>query len=69
MVKEMQSAVSMGVMEMNKFSGGVNTSLDDVVRISDQVEQVIVQVQGLSPRFQQVGQSIDEQSHGCPADQ
>jgi len=65
MVKEMQSAVSMGVMEMNKFSGGVNTSLDDVVRISDQVEQVIVQVQGLSPRFQQVGQSIDEQSQGA----
>ncbi len=65
MVKEMQGAVSMGVMEMNKFSGAVNTSVDDVVRISDQVEGVIVQVQGLSPRFQQVGQSIGEQSQGA----
>ncbi|MCP9807661.1 methyl-accepting chemotaxis protein [Cyanobium sp. T1B-Tous] len=65
MVKEMQGAVSMGVMEMNKFSGAVNTSLEDVVRISDQVEGVIVQVQGLSPRFQQVGQSIGEQSQGA----
>lgn len=65
MVKEMQGAVSMGVMEMNKFSGAVNTSVDDVVRISDQVEGVIAQVQGLSPRFQQVGQSIGEQSQGA----
>ena len=56
MVREMQAAVSSGVMEMNRFSSAVATSVDDVVKVSDQVEAVIVQVQGLGPKFQQVGE-------------
>lgn len=64
MIKEMQSAVSTGVMEMDKFNKSVVDSVADVSKISDQVAQVIQQVQGLTPRFEQVSQSIEEQSMG-----
>lgn len=65
MVKEMQSAVSTGVMEMDQFSRTVSHAVDDVVRISDQVEGVIEQVKGLTPNFEMVGQTIEEQSQGA----
>ena len=65
MVKEMQSAVSIGVMEMDHFSKTVTSAVEDVVRISDQVEVVIEQVKGLTPKFEMVGQSIEEQSQGA----
>jgi methyl-accepting chemotaxis protein WspA len=65
MVKEMQGAVSIGVMEMDHFSKTVTSAVEDVVRISDQVELVIEQVKGLTPKFEMVGQSIQEQSQGA----
>ncbi|MFM7228650.1 MAG: methyl-accepting chemotaxis protein [Cyanobacteriota bacterium] len=65
MVREMQAAVTGGVMEMNRFSSAVASSVDDVVRVSDQVEQVIQQVQGLGPKFQQVGEAVQQQSEGA----
>ncbi|MFM7087394.1 MAG: methyl-accepting chemotaxis protein [Cyanobium sp.] len=65
MVREMQAAVTGGVMEMNRFSSAVATSVDDVVRVSDQVEEVIRRVQGLGPKFQQVGESVQQQSEGA----
>jgi methyl-accepting chemotaxis protein WspA len=65
MVKEMQGAVSIGVMEMKQFNKTVTSAVDDVVRISDQVEVVIEQVKGLTPKFEMVGQSIEEQSQGA----
>jgi methyl-accepting chemotaxis protein WspA len=65
MIKEMQSAVSIGVTEMDKFTKSVVHSVEDVDRISEQVAQVILQVQGLTPRFEQVSQSVDEQSQGA----
>jgi len=64
MIKEMQSAVSTGVMEMDKFNKSVVDTVADVSKISDQIAQVIQQVQGLTPRFEQVSQSIEEQSMG-----
>lgn len=65
MIKEMQSAVSIGVTEMDKFTKSVVDSVEEVGRISEQVAQVIQQVQGLTPRFEQVSQSVDEQSQGA----
>jgi methyl-accepting chemotaxis protein WspA len=65
MIKEMQSAVSTGVMEMDKFNKSVVDSVADVSKISDQIAQVIHQVQGLTPRFEQVSQSVEEQSQGA----
>ena len=65
MIKEMQSAVSTGVTEMDKFTKSVVDSVEDVSKISEQIAQVIQQVQGLTPRFEQVSQSVDEQSQGA----
>ncbi len=65
MIKEMQSAVSTGVMEMDKFNKSVVDSVADVSKISDRVALVIQQVQGLTPRFEQVSRSIEEQSQGA----
>lgn len=65
MIKEMQSAVSTGVMEMDKFNKSMVNSVADVSKISNQVAQVIQQVQGLTPRFEQVSQQVEEQSQGA----
>lgn len=65
MIKEMQGAVSTGVMEMDKFNKSMVDSVTDMGRISDQIAQVINQVQGLTPRFEQVSQSVEEQSQGA----
>ncbi|NEO25045.1 methyl-accepting chemotaxis protein, partial [Moorena sp. SIO4A5] len=62
MVKEMQSAVSTGVMEMDKFSKDVSTSVENVGKISEQIAKVIEQVQSLTPRFEMVNQSVEDQS-------
>ncbi|XGV97159.1 MAG: methyl-accepting chemotaxis protein [Leptolyngbya sp. BL-A-14] len=64
-VKDMQSAVTVGVMEMDKFNKSVTDSVDCVSKISDQIGDVISKVQSLPPRFEQVGQSIEEQSEGA----
>ncbi len=65
MVRDMQAAVTSGVLEMNRFSAAVASSVEDVVRVSDQVEAVITQVQGLGPKFQQVGEAVQQQSEGA----
>ena len=65
MVKEMQTSVSTGVMEMDKFSKSVSDSVEKVVYIGEQLAQVINQVQGLTPRFEEVSQSMEEQSEGA----
>lgn len=65
MVKEMQSAVSTGVMEMDKFTKEVQLSVEDVGSISLQLGQIIEQVQSLNPRFEIVGQGIEYQSQSA----
>ncbi|MFW6358372.1 MAG: methyl-accepting chemotaxis protein [Chroococcales cyanobacterium] len=65
MVKEMQSAVSSGVMEMDKFTKEVRSSFQTVGSISQQVGQVIEQVQSLSPRFETVSEGMEAQSQGA----
>jgi methyl-accepting chemotaxis protein WspA len=64
-VKDMQSAVSVGVMEMDKFNNSVKNSVDQVNRISTQIGKVINQVQDLPPQFDRVNQSMEEQSRGA----
>ncbi|WP_323292718.1 methyl-accepting chemotaxis protein [Crocosphaera sp. XPORK-15E] len=65
MVKEMQSAVSTGVMEMDKFNKEVSNSVEDVGSISHQIAQVIEQVQSITPRFELVSKSMEEQSRSA----
>ncbi|WP_019487597.1 methyl-accepting chemotaxis protein [Kamptonema formosum] len=65
MVKEMQSAVSTGVMEMDKFTKEVELGVEDVRNIGTKLDTIIDQVQNLTPRFQQVTGSMEGQSQGA----
>ena len=64
-VKDMQAAVSMGVMEMDKFNYSVTNSVEQVNKISNQIGKVINQVQSLPQQFIQVSESMEEQSQGA----
>lgn len=64
MVKEMQSAVSAGVMGMEKFSTEVRQGVDDVRRVGSQLGQIIEQVQQLIPRFEEVHEGMQSQAKG-----
>ncbi|MBE9208293.1 methyl-accepting chemotaxis protein [Nostoc sp. LEGE 06077] len=65
MVKQMQSSVSTGVMEMDKFAAEVGRSVTDVSSISMQIGQIIQQVQDLNPYFASVNQGMEIQSLGA----
>ncbi len=65
MVREMQSAVASGVMEMDKFTNEVERGADDVRKISVQIAQTIKKVQSLTPHFQMVNQGMEQQSHNA----
>jgi methyl-accepting chemotaxis protein WspA len=65
MVREMQGAVSTGVMEMDKFTKDVERGVDDVRNIGSTLESIISKVQILTPRFQQVSNSVEAQSQGA----
>lgn len=64
-IKQMQSSVSTGVMEMDKFATEVTRSVEDVGRISNQTTQIIEQVQQLTPRFEGVSQGMETQSQAA----
>jgi methyl-accepting chemotaxis protein WspA len=65
MVKEMQSAVSVGVMEMDKFTRDVNQGVENIHNVSEQLAEVIEQVQSLNPQFEAVNQGMEEQTSGA----
>ncbi len=65
MVKEMQSAVSAGVMGMEKFSTEVKQGVDDVRRVGAQLAHIIEQVENLMPRFEEVHEGMQSQSKGA----
>jgi len=65
MVKEMQSSVSTGVMEVDKFSKEVGQYVADVGGISVQIAGFITDVRSLAPQFGVVSQSMDEQYRGA----
>ncbi len=65
MVHEMQSAVTSGVKEMEKFSKEVANGVEDVQRISAQLEQIIKNVQVIEPQFVSVMEGMQSQSNGA----
>ena len=64
-VKEMQSAVSAGVMGMDKFSEEVRRGVADVQQVSKQLVTIIEQVQALTPQFESVTDGMQSQSVGA----
>jgi methyl-accepting chemotaxis protein WspA len=65
LVKEMQSAVSAGVMGMDKFSEEVRRGVQEVGQVSEQLAQIIGQVQALTPQFETVNEGMQSQSIGA----
>ena len=65
MVKEIQSAVSAGVMGMDKFSEEVRRGMQEVQQVGTQLSQIIAQVQALAPRFVAVSEGVQAQATGA----
>ncbi len=65
MVKDMQGAVSSGVMEMDKFTQDVELGVGEVTRISQQLTTIIDQVKSLTPRFVSVNSGMTNQSQSA----
>jgi len=65
MVKEIQSSVVNGVMEMDKFSKHVSDYVQRVSLVSEQITSVITQVQSLTPQFEIVSHSMEGQFEGA----
>jgi len=65
MVREIQSAVSAGVMGMDKFSEEVRRGTNDVRQVGEQLSQVIQHVQAMVPRFESVNEGVQAQATGA----
>lgn len=65
MVKQMQSAVSTGVMEMDKFAEEVRQGVSRVDSIGQQLGQIIESVQTLDTRFSSVNDGMRNQALGA----
>ncbi|CAE6935539.1 Chemotaxis protein [Pseudomonas marincola] len=65
MVREIQSAVSAGVMGMDKFSEEVRRGISEVAQVGEQLSQIIQQVQALAPRVQMVNEGMQAQATGA----
>ncbi len=65
MVHQMQSAVSAGVMEMDRFTDQVRRSVEDVVQISRQMSQIIERVSSNTEQFERVNESMQSQAQGA----
>ncbi|KSD22287.1 MULTISPECIES: methyl-accepting chemotaxis protein [Pseudomonas aeruginosa group] len=65
MVREIQSAVSAGVMGMDKFSEEVRRGIAEVGQVGEQLSQIIQQVQALAPRVQMVNEGMQAQATGA----
>ena len=65
MVKDIQSAVSAGVMGMDKFSEEVRRGVVEAQAVGGQLSTVIERVQGLAPRFENVSEGMQAQAVGA----
>lgn len=65
MVREIQSAVSAGVMGMDKFSEEVRRGMFEVTQVGEQLSQIIQQVQALAPRVLMVNEGMQAQATGA----
>jgi methyl-accepting chemotaxis protein WspA len=65
MVRDMQSAVSAGVMEMDKFTDQIRRGVADVGEIGQQLGSIIEHVQTLTTRFESVQEGMNAQTEGA----
>ena len=65
MVRQMQDAVSAGVMQMDKFAEEVRSGVTQVTKINQMTYEVITEVQSLNNRFQIVNDGMRNQTAGA----
>lgn len=65
LVKEIQTAVTAGVMGMDKFSEEVRRGVADVEKVASQLAQIIQNVQAITPRIASVSEGMQVQSAGA----
>ena len=65
MVKEMQTAVTAGVMGMDKFSEEVRGGVNDVQQVGSQLADIIEAVQVMLPSIEAVHEGMQNQSTGA----
>jgi methyl-accepting chemotaxis protein WspA len=65
MVREIQSAVSAGVMGMDKFSEEVRRGMEVVEQVGSQLSQIIAQVQQMAPRCEAASEGMRAQATGA----
>lgn len=65
MVRQMQDAVSAGVMQMDKFSEEVRNGVARIAELSGQMGQIIEDVHVVSERFCQVNDGVRNQALGA----
>ncbi len=64
-VKQMQSAVSSGVMEMDKFTDMVRKDVQEVSSITTKTTKIIEGVQSVTERFESINEGMRSQSLGA----
>ncbi len=64
-VRQMQEAVSAGVMQMDKFAEEVRSGVARIGQLNSNTGRIIEEVQGLRGRFQQVNEGMRNQSAGA----
>lgn len=64
-IEEMQSAVSTGVMEMDKFTQEVTHGVKEAGVVGTQLGEIIEQVQEITPKFEMVNTAMQDQSVGA----
>ncbi len=64
-VQEMQSSVSSGVMEMDRFGDQVRNGVDEATRLGEQLGLIIESVETLQPRFESAREGMTSQAAGA----
>jgi methyl-accepting chemotaxis protein len=65
MVRDMQTAVSSGTMEMDRFRGEVGQRIGEVAHVSEQLGRVIEPVQTVTQALEHVHEGMKTQSQGA----
>ena len=65
MVGEMQTAVSSGVMEMDKFTREVQNEVEGIANIGGDLESIIDEVRNLAPQFSSLETGVDSQTRSA----
>tara|TARA_R110001583_G_scaffold16561_20_gene67958 strand:+ start:101 stop:1708 length:1608 start_codon:yes stop_codon:yes gene_type:complete len=65
LVKEIQTAVSSGVMGMEKFHSGIKVGVEEISKVGDKLSDIVEQVGYIGPHFVAVHEGMEAQTEGA----